>query len=530
MAARIIEYTQQTSPSANLARALPYASGREFSTGEDLAGAARDLRQASHILQARDEEEARAWSADVIANARLQWTQHLIDRKTKAEPGAKDFTPLFIKDFDEYANKTIEGASTNAARNFVRDRLTALRTDLGQSAMEFEAKARVDYRADKISSAFDSVSKLMNIDPSQYEVALAEQLAIVDAADIDPINKSRIKQAGIEKVSAAAVWSQIQKSPQAFLDSIGFEAGGDGRTRKSSGDLTGITGNMPFDALPFEKRVQMFEGAVRAKAQIDADATRAAKEQRELLAGNAMKEAWRRLDQGKLSKDYIETISPLLSPAEYKSLLEARKGGGAGSKTDAGAFRHLQELLYSNPQEAEKYAFTAHRNGLLSNTDLSSALTRARELGRSEGPKSEYERSRKYVVGSLDPGPMVQDPVGRSRLAEALDTFDRWVDAGKGQRTDEEIRIRGREIVDQFKFIDLSQTVVALPQPRGSQVRRNIGDIAGMEADIRAAGLKARQNFESGKWSEADYKLEIQILNRWRTAIMNAPAPQGPKK
>lgn len=527
MPARIVEYAQQTSP-ASSPNSLPYASGQSAATSNDLAISASNLRHAAATLQARDEEEARVWAADVVSGARLQWTQHLIDRQNKAQPGADGFTPAFIKDFDEYADDAIEKAPTNAARGFVRDRMMALREGLGQSALEFEAKARVDYRADKISGAFDNVAKLMNTDPSQYKEALAEQLAIVDGIAIDPISKSRIKQAGIEKVSAAAVWSQIQKSPQAFMESIGFGGGAGGLTRKTSGDLTGVTGNAAFDALPFEKRVQMFEGAVRTKAQMDADTERAVKAERELLSSNALKEAFRRLDQGKLTKNYIEQISPLLSPAEYKSLLEARKSGVDGNKTDPGAFRQLQELLYTNPQEAEKYAFTAHRNGHLSNEHLSSTLSRARELSRSEGPKSEYERSRQYIVGSLDPGPMVQDPVGRSRLAEALDTYDRWMGAGK--RTDEEVKQRGREIVDQFKFIDLSQTVVALPHPRSGQIRRNLSDVAGMEADIRAAGAKARADLANGKLSPSDYQLEIETLNRWRKAVVDAPAPQVTKK
>lgn len=535
MPARIIEYQQQLSPDARAAQSAPYSrpldvsSGRE-SAASDLAFAARNIKHAAATLEARDEEEGRAWASDVISGARLQWTQHLIDRQAKAEPGANGFTPGIIKDFDEYADKTIEAAPTNAARNFIRERLLSLRDGIGQSAMEFEAKARVDYRTDKIDGAFDNVAKLMNTDPSQYKVALAEQLAIVDQIAVDPITKSKIKQAGVEKVSAAAVWSQIQKSPQGFLDSIGFGGLPGDVTRKSSGDLTGVTGNAPFDALPFEKRIQLFEGAVRAKAQIDNDAEKAAKAERALLSDNAMKEAWRRMDQGKLTKSYIEAISPLLSPAEYKSLLEARKSGPGGTKTDPGAFRELQNLLYTDPRKAQEFAFRAHRNGQLSNEHLSSALGRARELDRSEGPKSEYERSRQYIVGSLDPGPMVQDPVGRSRLAEALDTFDRWVEAGKGQRTDDEVRTRGREVVDQFKFVDLSQTVIALPHPRSGQIRRNPADLVGMEADIRAAGMKAKQDFESGKLSPIDYQLEIETLNRWRKAVVNAPAPQGTKK
>jgi hypothetical protein len=307
------------------------------------------------------------------------------------------------------------------------------------------------------------------------------------------------------------------------LDSIGFNGPADGKVRKTSGDLAGVTGNAPFDALPFDKRVQLFEGAVRAKAQIDADSDRLVKEQRTQLAEGAMKQAYKLQSEGKLTKTYVEKISPLLSPSEYKSLLTSMDG----KRPDAATYSQLQKLIYTNPQEAERYAFTAHGNGNLSNEHFAAALTKAREIQRTEGPKSEFERSRAYIVGSLDPGPMVQDPVGRSRLAEALDTFDRWVQAGGNKpRTDEEIKARGREVVDQYKFIDLSQSVIALPHPRSGQIRRNPSDVMGMQADVVSAANKAKAEFEAGRLTEADYKLEMETLNRWRKAIASAPQPK----
>jgi len=232
-----------------------------------------------------------------------------------------------------------------------------------------------------------------------------------------------------------------------------------------------------------------------------------------------MKEAWGRLASGKLTRAYVEEIRPVLDPNEYHSLLVGMKaeGSGAGQKTDPATFRHLQELLYTDPEEAEKYAFKAHKNGLLSNEHLSSGLSRARDLDRSEGPKSEYERSRKLLIGSLDPGPMVPDPVGRSRLAEATDEFDRWVSSGK--RTDKEINDRSRELIGQYKFIDMSNSVIALPSPRSGQIRRSPNDRDGMQADLLQAAKKAEEKRKSGEYSEADYANEMGILNRWRKTI-----------
>lgn len=533
----VVEYRQRISPDtasgAGFANARPVEFMSGGATGEDYTRAGALLKQGAWDLRAANEEEARAWSADVMAKARLEWTTHFLDRQTKAPPGAPGFTPALLEDFDKYVDKTVESAGTDISKNFIRDRLLDFRTSLGESSLAFEAKARIDHRSDQFTSAIQTTQKLMNTDPGQYKIALAEQLAVIDASDMPPVQKSAMRQKAIDDISLAATWSQIQRSPKDFMDSIGFgqpDHAMGGKTRKSSGDLAGLTGNTAFDALPFDKRVHMFESAVRLKAQNDADADRVVKEQAKTLSDNAMKEGWNRLFSGKLTNAYIEEIRPLLNPSEYHSLLVAKKGEGGGQKTDPGTYRKLQELIYSDPKEAEKFAFTAHKAGLLSNEHLSSGLTRARELDRSEGPKSEYERSRRFIVGSLDPGQMVPDPVGKSRMAEALDTFDRWVDAGGGKRTDDEIQKRGREVVDQYKMIDLSQTALALPSPRSGPIRRNVADRVGMQQDILAAARKADQKRSSGDLSEADYKLEMDILNRWRK-VATAPLPaQGPKK
>lgn len=524
--ARIIEYAQRTEP--RMVGGMPRASGEDsYSSGRlAVARGANDLAQGMQnlgfALKEKTDADAQAWTAAALSQSRLDWASRLEERKQSLKPeelGA--FTPKLLAEFDDYAGKAIGNAPTEEAKSFLHQRMLELRTSLGAEALQYQAAAQVDYRIDKYGAAVDNTKKLMNTDPSQYGVALAEQLAVIDSAALPPIQKSALRQKAIDEISSSAVWSQIQRSPTAFLKSIGFL--GDtvdpvtGVTRKSSGDLMGTTGNQAFDALSSEKRVSLFEGAIRLKAQIDNDANVAAEKARKELSDTYMKEAWGRLQDGKLRRDFIEQIRPALSNDDYRALLKGLRGDGAGAMTDPGTYRKLQQLIYSDPREAERFAFSAHKNGLLSNEHLSSGLARARELSRTEGPKSEYERSRQYVVGSLDPGPMVQDPIGRARLADALDTFDRWV--GESKRTDEEIRRRGQEVVQQFRFIDMSNTVAALPSPRSGSIRRNPGDAPGMMQDIAAAANKAKSDHEKGVLSKEEYESEMALINRWRKTI-----------
>jgi len=539
MPAKIEQYAERfrttTGEGVVLPRAqAPRITSNRYDTSELTARGADSLmagaRRLTSAYRAREEDDAKAWSAEVLSSARLEWTADLLRRQETAQPGAPDFVPTLMGDYDKYMEKVLESAPDDMSRKFLRDRLIGFRDDLGIRALTFEASARIDYRMDRFVQGADNVAKLMNTDPDQYQVALAEQLAIIDDAAIPPVQKSKMRQDVIDKVSTAATWSQIQKSPTAFLQSIGFGVPVDGKTRKSSGDLNGITGNTAFDALPFERRVQMFQQAITLKNQIDTDAERAVAAERKVMAEGAMKDAWDKFYSGKLRLDDIQRIKPLVSDNDYKSLREAlKKGlgdGQKGPKTDPATFRELQQLLMTDPKAAQTFAFTAHRNGLLSNEHLSSALNSSRTRDRQEGPNSQYERSIDFIRNSLDPGPYVKDAVGKSRYAEAIDEFNRWINSGK--RTDQEIDARGKEIVDQFRLVNLSDSVMALPVPRGTTIRRQANPQT-LQVDILNASKSLQAQRDSGRLSPSEYAEEMKTLNRWRKAMEAAQkgAPSG---
>lgn len=602
---KINEYAERvrTPSGGGLPMARPVAPDVSSSVRalSDFRHGARDL---AYALKESEDEQARAWSANALAESRLRWSTEFVKRQTEAKPGAPDFTESLLKDYDQYQQQTLAAAPNDASRFYLNERLTAFKSDLGNQGVHYEAQARVDYKDDEYRKAADNVAKLMNTDPKQYHVALAELLAAIDGAAMPQVKKSARREATIRTVSASAVWSQIQRSPTEFLNSIGFggpspvlrnpdgsvstestigiEADGKhyviptiidgqrvqpeqavaawkggsnkevgvfgtqaeadqfararsaagGKLRRTSGDVLGITGNAPFDALPFEVRTQMFDQALRAKNQIDVDADRATAARKKEMGENAMKEGWSLFYSGKLSRQFIEQARPLINDNDYKALLEAQRKGmgeGRGQKTDPGTFRKLQEMIYTGQyQQAESFAYSSHKSGLLSNEHLSSNLERIRGFGRTEGPKSEFERTRAYVRGSLEPSPLIQDPVQRSRMAEALDEYDRWYSAGpNGVRPDDEVKARGRELVQQYVFVDLGSSVAALPFPRGTTLRRT-PDISALETDIRAAGAKLQRDQAAGKLQPHEYQNELATLNRWRNALETARRSQPP--
>lgn len=533
---KLDQYEQRTQAptgsSAVLPRAdapiAPYLSHQMDRATENLGAG---LRTTADVFARSQEEQARAWSADIVSDARLQWTQQLEDRKVAAEPGADGFSPTLLKDYDEYANKTLETAPTMIAKQFLHQRLQEFRTTLGEKALTFEAQARLDYRNDKFVAGIQNIAKLMNTDPAQYTVALAEQLAVIDSSYMPPIQKSALRQKAVDTISSAAVWSQIQKSPTQFLTDIGFMDGVDsqGKLRRNSGDVKGITGNTAFDALPFEKRTTFLESAVKLKAANDADVDRLAAKEHLRLQDDTTKTLWKSFFDGTLKPEQLEAQRPILNHSEYFAIRKAMEKPEAGQHDDPETFRRLQSLIANQKyDDAVKYAFDAHRAGDLSNATLRSETQFARTVDRQEGPKSPYERGKIYITNGLDPGPYVKDPEGKVRFADAQKTFDTWMQSGK--HTDQEITDRASEIVNQYKFVDMSNTAATLPLPRVGIVTRQVVAPNQMIQQLTAAGNEAVKRYNDGRFTRSEYEAEMGLINQWRKLAEKSAAAQAAKK
>lgn len=477
--------------------------------------AAGGLFDAAEVMRRSEEEEGRAWATSSVSEARLKWTQELANRQANAEPNAPGFTPNLLNDYDSYMQEAVGQAPTKSAKKFLGERLLEYRTMLGEHAIGFETKARLDWRNDQFTGAIENGKKTLTTDPSQFKDILAEQLAVVDGSAMPPIQKSAIRDKAISGLAEAAVWAQIKKAPAAFLTDIGFMG-----TGKRSGDIQGLTGNAAFDMLPFDKKTHMLDLAVREKAANDADVDKRAKEERQKLSDNAMKDIWGKLADKTLRRSDIEGARLILPQAEYHSALKALEAmhDGRGQKSDPATFNRVQRLLTDEKyDEAVDFAFMSHRNGQLSNDNLSTAVERARSHMRQETPKSQYERSKEHLVRSLDPGPGVPDPVGHRRAADAVLDFDSWFQGGK--RTDDEVKAYGKETVDRYQFLNLSDTVLGLPQPRSGRISKNVGNPGQIMQEIANAAEAAMQKRDQGKLTAAEYDSEMEIMNRWRKAI-----------
>lgn len=198
--------------------------------GAVLGGLATNLAQVGQQVldanQKKEREDAAAWSAEQLGNARLHWTQQQIDREQNAPAGAKDYTGTLTKDFDSYTDEALLSAPNEESRNYLRERLSAMKSDIVGRGMQFEARSRLDDRVDKIGKGIDQSRIAVDLDPSQHQSALAENLATLDQLDIPAPAKAKLRDDAIQKISFAAVAARMKSNPNGVLSQLRSEDGG----------------------------------------------------------------------------------------------------------------------------------------------------------------------------------------------------------------------------------------------------------------------------------------------------------------
>jgi hypothetical protein len=249
---------------------------------------------------------------------------------------------------------------------------------------------------------------------------------------------------------------------------------------------------------------------------LEVDVERGAKATAQKLGDAALKKAHAMKADGTLTRAYADSIAELITPSEYDSLLTWLTRGSV-SHNNRDALATSQRLMYTDAHAAERFIHASYKRGELMDGTYTAELSRAHSLQREGGPKTEYEMSRSYIVTSLDPGPYVRDPAGKARFGEALDAYDRWNKAGT--RTDEDIHKRGREIVDQYRFINLSETIASLPSPRSGRIRRAPADMEGMNTDIANAIREADRRRAAKTLTPEEHANEMGIIERWIKAM-----------
>lgn len=209
-------YRQQQSVGGvpNLGRVSTEAMTAGARGAQEIAGAVENVLGERRKEQLRiEEEDAKVYAGKVIADSQLKWREEMLNRQASSEPGAPDFTPNVLKDFDAYSQEAISNAPTPASRRFIQSQMVDLRTRIGSAALEYESGARVQYRFQQQSDTIDAFAQ--NIAQAPNEATIAEAMANIEQTmpDVGPANQAKLREMAQVKFRRAAWLSQLQTDP-----------------------------------------------------------------------------------------------------------------------------------------------------------------------------------------------------------------------------------------------------------------------------------------------------------------------------
>jgi hypothetical protein len=490
-----------------------------------------------------------------------QTTPGMVGAPRAQAPGGVDAFGAVLQDFAKGLGDVAKGMAQASREADLVDRVGKATSDLATLELAFErdqdfrtAPQRFAEQADAIrdkyldgvndpavATAFKKqygqmqLAKSINVQKSSFAKEKDYNVASLDAN----LDTYATNAANAKNPAEAALVEQQARLSVATMQAGGWisaeEAGKRERTFLAKRDHAVVLRDMSIDSMMAATKLtidptyaanvdpvqrerladQSFRRADSEERSRNAEAER----QRKARGDELVKDGYGKQASGTLTRQHVDTIKAFIEPAEYKSLLSSLNG--AERKDDPVAYSELQGLVYSNPAEAERRAFVLHQNGRIRNETLSSILSRSREISRSEGPRTPYERERLFITNAIKPSDLVPDPSASARYALVIREFDDYA-LKNPNANPEEIRAQADGLLKKYTMVDmvdLARKTAAGAQPTPQQQLDTIG----------AETMKLIQDRDAKRISPQEFNRKMEPLNRARKAAEKALNVNGGK-
>lgn len=478
--------------------------------GLQAARAGEQLAQAGWQIIA---EEHQARASDMMSRAREHWNGELVNRRQSAQPGAPDFTPALLRDFDAWASEQMQNAPGGDAGRWLQARFGDLRATLSGEAMNFEARARTDLSARQYADTLDRNRNTVLSNPAQLEPVMQESLTALDGLGLPPIERERLRRETRAGLALSAGQGLINRNPAAAI--------------------AAITG--PLAQYLDADRSATLLGQARARMDTLAVQGRLAQERQERLAERRLNmaerilgdEAFTRHANGTLTYEWLQQNRGSLNSNDYRALLRSLRGGADFDNPEAviGLTEQLDTLA---PDAFQRAAGQAVRDGTLRTETYRTLIERNRQARRDDQPATAYRQGREFIRDGLDPGVFGDGPqqvalrLARSR---ALTEYDEWARANP-QADPATANTQAEAIVRRYQSFNASSMRMSLPLPYGYAGDRTLID-ANAIGEARSRIVDAR---DRGDLTDAAAAREWQYLDSWEATMQArtpAPRPSG---
>ena len=215
---RIPDYNAQRDAVFNIT--TPNVVGEVYGAGAALKDVGKVLDNGADLIQRYAESQEIAKATKDLADTYGKWDAHLQDRKTNAEPGAPNFTPDILKEYDEYAKQTVEGFSTPRARQLMDEKLSNYRLSLQSDSLNYQAAAGLQYKVDTATQATRVAANTLISNPALLDQSLENVTIAIDNIGLPASKKGEFLQKAQATLVESAVGGLAEKNPQQALKNL----------------------------------------------------------------------------------------------------------------------------------------------------------------------------------------------------------------------------------------------------------------------------------------------------------------------
>lgn len=213
----IPQYRQQRAPSLEAPGVRAPAVAVEDNSGQALGAVATGLQRSANVLEQQNAEDARAWVSRASSTDYVKWQTRMTELQEAAQPGAPNFTPTLLQEFDDYSQQALANAPDDTTRRFYGMQLGQLRQTLGTGAVRWEAGQREAHRVSQYNEAAEADTAAIARDPSLYGERRAALMAVLNTSSMNPETKEKLRINAEQSMAYAAGSRMVLDNPAQAL-------------------------------------------------------------------------------------------------------------------------------------------------------------------------------------------------------------------------------------------------------------------------------------------------------------------------
>lgn len=189
----------------------------EDNSGQALAQVGNALQHVGNAVEQQNAEDARAWVSKASSTDYVKWQTRMTELQAAAQPGAPDFTPSLLKEYDDYSQQALANAPDDTTRRFYGMQLGQLRQTMGGQSVRWEAGQRESHRVSQYTDAADADAAAIARDPSLYGERRAATMAVLNTSTMEPAKKEELQRSTESKLAYAAGSRMVLDNPAQTL-------------------------------------------------------------------------------------------------------------------------------------------------------------------------------------------------------------------------------------------------------------------------------------------------------------------------